>query len=416
MYKTVLQTVLLKLVFITLILSASFSCLKSFVEAEESTDISLTSIVSPIDSVRLSQEKDTSLIELPNGLVLMKIGDSYHWDDMCFSEEGLDILYNKTRSAAIDLAKFYWPYGKVYYKFNSNIPTSERVYYYAAMNEISSLTSIEFLPKGTSNSKYIEFKSDSKNSSPVGMQSNGQIIRINDAFKNIIAHEIMHSLGFFHEHSRADRDSSIIVNLYNIRDAYKHDFQKYTVSNSGMDIGPFDFNSLMIYNSDIRDPKYVYDTSVPAMSKIDGSPFYQGSTLSSHDIEGVSSIYGPPFHRLEHHRLRIIENSVSGNLETYITENSDSIVFYADKNCTTRQALTYPRVLKIQKVISTNQGIEINDVYYDFSITIPAGTISYPLWHGYNYMCYFCSYPENYHVVENSIINILVTDKNYFHN
>jgi len=37
-------------------------------------------------------------------------------------------------------------------------------------------------------------------------------------FKDTILHEIMHSLGFWHEHSRPDRDNYVTVHLHNVLD------------------------------------------------------------------------------------------------------------------------------------------------------------------------------------------------------
>lgn len=53
----------------------------------------------------------------------------------------------------------------------------------------------------------------------MGMQNGGQEISLGEGCdrKEIIEHEILHALGFFHEQSRRDRDSHININWENIK-------------------------------------------------------------------------------------------------------------------------------------------------------------------------------------------------------
>lgn len=140
---------------------------------------------------------------------------------------------------------------------------------------------------------YIAFQySSSGNNSYVGRQGGGQPINIHNNHKGIIIHEIMHALGFFHEHSRANRDSYISINWSNIRPENEYSFYQYT---SGVDLGGFDFESIMLYSSYIYDPTFVYDTSIPVMRKLDNTTFTgQRDSLSTGDINGLVSIYGMP--------------------------------------------------------------------------------------------------------------------------
>lgn len=62
----------------------------------------------------------------------------------------------------------------------------------------------------------------------------------------IILHELMHALGFFHEHCRPDRDESLIIFYENIMKDKIHNFDK--VANKEYKMGiPFDYDSIMIY-------------------------------------------------------------------------------------------------------------------------------------------------------------------------
>ena len=65
--------------------------------------------------------------------------------------------------------------------------------------------------------------------------------------KNSLLHEMMHSLGFYHEQQRYDRDEFITVHLDNIKDSHLHNYNK--ISEEKMDtLGtPYDYCSLMQY-------------------------------------------------------------------------------------------------------------------------------------------------------------------------
>ncbi len=64
---------------------------------------------------------------------------------------------------------------------------------------------------------------------------------------NTAAHEIGHAIGFYHEHTRADRDEYISVLTSNIRDGQAGNFQKFGVGQALTFGYGYDYASIMHY-------------------------------------------------------------------------------------------------------------------------------------------------------------------------
>jgi Astacin (Peptidase family M12A) len=61
-------------------------------------------------------------------------------------------------------------------------------------------------------------------------------------------HELMHSLGFFHEQSRHDRDKYVQVFWQNVQAGQEHNFKKFDRVLATTKV-PYDFASVMHYSS-----------------------------------------------------------------------------------------------------------------------------------------------------------------------
>ena len=255
----------------------------------------------PTDFVRLPY------ITLENGIRVNICEDSlYVFDgDILLSEKDLEMLskqdtadMNLSRSASIitsSSSSYRWPNGVVPYYMTISMPPAYRATAFQAMSTISACSAVTFVPAYPLQDfdDYIAFQySSSGNNSYVGRQGGGQPINIHTNHKGIFMHEIMHALGFFHEHSRSDRNSYISIEWSNIRDEMEYSFYQYT---SGVDIGEFDFESIMLYSSYISDPTFVYNPSIPVIRKLDNNTFdAQRDSLSAGDINGLLNIYGIP--------------------------------------------------------------------------------------------------------------------------
>jgi len=104
----------------------------------------------------------------------------------------------------------------------------------------------------------------------------------------IILHEIGHALGFWHEHTRPDRDAYIDVVFSNIRPEYWSEFEKLKdhVTND-LGVG-YDYNSIMHYN---RNSFARYPGTSTLTAKAGGIPIGQAVQLSPYDILQANLLY-----------------------------------------------------------------------------------------------------------------------------
>lgn len=111
--------------------------------------------------------------------------------------------------------------------------------------------------------------------------------------KDVLIHELMHTLGFAHEHCRADRDQWVTVHLQNVSLFNRGQFKNPPLSK---DIGDYDYRSLMHYYSTAFS-KNKEMTIVPVAHPPKGKPFPANQlgyalTFSKGDLAGLQLVYG----------------------------------------------------------------------------------------------------------------------------
>ena len=138
-----------------------------------------------------------------------------------------------------------WTNGIIPYQFDSNVNNTNRNRAVAAMGEWESVANVDFIPRN-GHSNYIHIQNSTVNNSAVGMKGGKQVINIVSwGFRFIIAHELGHALGFWHEQSRPDRDTFLTIHFDRIKSGKSHNFDK----RSSADIyGEHDFDSVMHYD------------------------------------------------------------------------------------------------------------------------------------------------------------------------
>jgi astacin len=138
----------------------------------------------------------------------------------------------------------FWPSGIVYYEFDANVSAANRTIAISAMSEWEAVANVDFRPRN-SEANYIHIQDSTANNSEVGMVGEEQIINIVSwGTKFRIVHELGHSLGFYHEQSRSDRDSYVTINWANITSGKEGNFE---IRDDSSHYGPYDFDSVMHY-------------------------------------------------------------------------------------------------------------------------------------------------------------------------
>jgi hypothetical protein len=145
---------------------------------------------------------------------------------------------------------YRWPGGLIYYQLDPNFTQTERSAIAASMADISSKSCIRFQER-SSQSDYVYIVRGAPGSgcwSYVGRLGGRQELNY-EAPGCINArgpgpHELMHAVGFNHEHSRSDRDQYVRILWNNIEPDLISQFNIIEGENFGY---PYDYDSIMQY-------------------------------------------------------------------------------------------------------------------------------------------------------------------------
>uniref|UniRef100_H2ZBH6 Metalloendopeptidase n=1 Tax=Ciona savignyi TaxID=51511 RepID=H2ZBH6_CIOSA len=163
-----------------------------------------------------------------------------------------------------------------------------------AIEEININTCVEFVPRYVNDGRhdYVEFTKDGICSSAIGRQGGKQEVALGEDCntKGGILHELMHILGFPHEHNRHDRDQHINVNWENITPEKRPSFQKRQFEDLILKDFPYDIRSIIHFDS------FAFSSNGdPTLTDLSGFPLStQGTRMSATDIDKIKVVYGCP--------------------------------------------------------------------------------------------------------------------------
>lgn len=167
---------------------------------------------------------------------------------------------------------------KIYYYFDSKLPKEFQRYTEEAIKELqANAPGLEFQYSSTAKNRIRIIPDPEDTKSYVGMQGGEQRLWLaNWAKKHDVIHELMHALGFMHEHVRPDRNDCVCVAA-----SFQDDIN-YRIAPDGYAIGEYDFDSIMHYPTS----QWMTRNDRKPMSK-------KNETLSPGDIEALNKLYPP---------------------------------------------------------------------------------------------------------------------------
>uniref|UniRef100_A0A1I7YS69 Metalloendopeptidase n=1 Tax=Steinernema glaseri TaxID=37863 RepID=A0A1I7YS69_9BILA len=168
-----------------------------------------------------------------------------------------------------------------------------------AMRHWENSTCLSFVPRQPSHENYIVFTVDKCGCcSYVGRRGDGpQAVSIGkncDKF-GIVVHELGHAVGFWHEHTRPDRDKYVDIFYKSIQTAQDYNFDKSKPEEVDSLGETYDYASIMHYARDTFSKAPYLDTILPKHPSIGERPeIGQRIKLSDGDIRQTNKLYRCP--------------------------------------------------------------------------------------------------------------------------
>lgn len=215
---------------------------------------------------------------------IKKDGKNFFQGDIVLTDEQLKDQPQQKGGASFSR----WPGGKIYYTVASNMGSINANKITTAVNEYNNKTNTQWIPR-TNQSNYVEFIFGSSSGSDgwahIGYRGGKQTVSL-DQYISVgsVIHEMGHTVGLYHEHTRKDRDQYVTILWNNIQDGQAYNFNIY---NSGTDIGPFNINSVMMYW-----PTSYSKNGQPTIKRANNTNFtYNRTGFTAGDITTINTMY-----------------------------------------------------------------------------------------------------------------------------
>ena len=160
---------------------------------------------------------------------------------------------------------------------------------FKAVHEVSSSTIIKFIsysPK--KHQDYVQFTLGNENSSYLGRHSGKNSIYLsNKSDLSSALHQIMHCLGFMHQHQKSNSEGFVYIGPNQLKHSHFLD-KNQQVCIAGLENGPYDFSSVLNFKSceNMISYRIDHDGEVLNLSKVDIDKINFFYSSHFHDNEG----------------------------------------------------------------------------------------------------------------------------------
>ncbi|XP_015912379.1 astacin-like metalloprotease toxin 5 [Parasteatoda tepidariorum] len=205
---------------------------------------------------------------------------------------GVNEMFNADRGG-IRGKEYKWRNATIPYVIAEDIDDRKRKGLNEAFAYFHRKTCVRFVPR-TKQKDYIRIHDGFGCTSYVGKQyreQQPQPVSLGKGCHRVgtIMHELMHAVGFYHEHNRSDRDDYVKIHLENVKDHEQHNFQK-VLKRMEVLYTQFDYDSIMIYESTAWS-KNGNDTIVPLQEGVVLTNANYKTKMAKSDIEKINKMY-----------------------------------------------------------------------------------------------------------------------------
>nr|AAL99079.1 zinc proteinase Mpc1 [Paralithodes camtschaticus] len=195
--------------------------------------------------------------------------------------------------AAILGDQYLWSGGVVPYVFGSSVSSSEQSVILDGMADFHAKTCVRFQHR-SGEADYIEIvTNDSGCWSYVGTIGGQQRVSLDTygcIYIGTVIHELMHAIGFYHEHTRNDRDDYVVIDFSHVISGMESNFNKDTYWRYvGED---YNYASIMHYGTYAFSDNWGIDaTIVPTDPNVILTEAYDKYEMAQSDANEINTLY-----------------------------------------------------------------------------------------------------------------------------